>query len=174
MRYPVLIALAACGAAPLPVPVQQAPFAAPTPAKPDAQLKIDLEQCTKAGQEKDKLIKSLEAEVARLTNAHVSAPKLDDAATAASKQFIEVLGKTRAGIGKCHQDALAKMPDLAGKTVTLSIMATYATDGTVKSATFSPSLGDSFDRCMKTLSTTWKLTPPLPAMSFKSQITLTP
>lgn len=167
--------------------------------QPDPQTKADLEQCQKDKAEKDKLIKAVEEENARLMrnqggggggeivvsiegNALTVRPgkpgdvrPIDDkAAAAASKEFLDVVAKSRGAIQKCYEQALKKNTGLQAKTVTLTVSASFSQAGAYRNASFSPSLGDTFDACIRTVASKWSLPSSSPAMSFKAQVSLTP
>ena len=100
---------------------------------------------------------------------------IDDKATAAaSKEFLDVVAKSRGAIQKCYEQALKKNTGLQAKTITLSVSASFSNAGAYKSASFSPSLGDTFDNCIKTVASKWQLPANSPAMTFKAQVSLTP
>lgn len=166
-----------------------------TVTKPDPQTLADLDQCKKSLAEKDKLIKAVEEENARLLregageivvaiegNALTVKPggqgvvrPIDDKAVAsASKDFLDVVAKSRGAIQKCYEQALKKNTSLQARTVTLNVSASFAQSGAYHGSQFSPSLGDTFDACMKTVASKWKLQANTPAMSFKAQVSLTP
>ena len=168
-----------------------------TVVKPDPQTKADLDQCQKDKAEKDKLIKAVEEENARLLRNQGSGAEIvvsiegnaltvkpgkpgevrpiDDKATAAaSKEFLDVVAKSRGAIQKCYEQALKKNTGLQAKTITLSVSASFSNAGAYKSASFSPSLGDTFDNCIKTVASKWQLPANSPAMTFKAQVSLTP
>ena len=168
-----------------------------TVVKPDPQTQQDLDQCNKDKSEKDKLVKAVEEENARLMrnqgsgaeivvtiegNALTVKPGLpgevrpiDDKATAAaSKEFLNVVAKSRGAIQKCYEQALKKNTGLQAKTVTLSVSASFAPSGQFKSSNFAPSLGDTFDNCIRTVASKWTLPTNSPAMTFKAQVSLTP
>ena len=168
-----------------------------TVVKPDPQTKADLDQCQKDKAEKDKLIKAVEEENARLMrnqgtgaeivvsiegNALTVKPgkpgevrPIDDKATAAaSKEFLDVVAKSRGAIQKCYEQALKKNTGLQAKTITLNVSASFSNAGQYKSSSFSPSLGDTFDNCIKTVASKWQLPTNSPAMTFKAQVSLTP
>jgi hypothetical protein len=165
--------------------------------QPDPQTKADLEQCQKDKAEKDKLIKAVEEENARLMreagaggeivvaiegNALTVRPgkpgevrPIDDkAAAAASKEFLDVVAKSRGAIQKCYEQALKKNTGLQAKTVTLTVSASFSQAGAYKTSSFAPSLGDTFDNCIRTVASKWALSQTSPAMSFKAQVSLTP
>lgn len=164
--------------------------------QPDPQTKADLEQCQKDKAEKDKLIKAVEEENARLMrnqgggeivvaiegNALTVRPgkpgevrPIDDkAAAAASREFIDVVAKSRGAIQKCYEQALKKNTGLQARTVTLTVSASFSDQGQYKNASFSPSLGDTFDQCIRTVASKWQLPQSSPAMTFKAQVSLTP
>ena len=168
-----------------------------TVVKPDPQTKADLEQCQKDKAEKDKLIKAVEEENARLLRNQGSGAEIvvsiegkaltvkpgkpgevrpiDDKATAAaSKEFLDVVAKSRGAIQKCYEQALKKNTGLQAKTVTLSVSASFSAAGAYKSASFSPSLGDTFDNCIKTVASKWQLKPNPPIPTFRAPVSLTP
>lgn len=164
--------------------------------KPDPQTKADLDQCLKDKAEKEKLIKAEEDENARLMREKGSGAEivvsiegnaltvkpgapgevrpLDDKVVGeASKEFLNVVEKSRGAIQKCYEQALKKNTGLQAKTVTLSVSASF-TAGQFKSSNFAPSLGDTFDNCIRTVASKWALPPTSPAMTFKAQVSLTP
>jgi hypothetical protein len=164
--------------------------------KPDPQTKADLDQCLKDKAEKEKLIKAEEDENARLMREKGSGAEivvsiegnaltvkpgapgevrpLDDKVVGeASKEFLNVVEKSRGAIQKCYEQALKKNTGLQAKTVTLSVSASF-TAGQFKSSNFAPSLGDTFDNCIRTVASKWTLPTTSPAMTFKAQVSLTP
>lgn len=167
-----------------------------TVTKPDPQTLADLDQCKKTLAEKDKLIKAVEDENARLLREKgggeiviaiegnaltvkpgapgVHRPIDEKAAASASKDFLDVVAKSRGAIQKCYEQALKKNTALQARTVTLNVSASFAQSGSYQDSQFSPSLGDTFDACMKTVASKWKLQANSPAMSFKAQVSLTP
>ncbi len=168
-----------------------------TVVKPDPATQAALDQCLKDKGEKDKLIKAVEEENARLLRNQGSGAEIvvsiegnaltvkpgkpgevrpiDDKATAAaSKEFLDVVAKSRGAIQKCYEQALKKNSGLQAKTITLSVSASFSQAGAYKSSSFSPSLGDAFDNCIKTVSSKWQLPVSSPAMTFKAQVSLTP
>src|SRR5687767_2580041 len=124
----------------------------------DPQTQKDLDSCRAAMTEKDKLCKSLEEDNARLMpekgspgagdivvaiegNALTVRPgkpgetrPIDDkAAGEASKQFIDVVAKSRGAIQKCYEQALRKDTGLQARTVTLTVSASFSQAGGYKS-----------------------------------------
>lgn len=165
--------------------------------QPDPQTKADLEQCLRDKAEKDKLIKAEEDENAKLMREKGSGAEIvvsiegnaltvkpgnpgevrpidDKVVGAASKEFLNVVEKSRGAIQKCYEQALKKNTGLAAKTVTLSVSASFAPSGQFKSSNFAPSLGDTFDLCIRTVASKWALSTSSPAMTFKAQVSLTP
>ena len=164
----------------------------------DPKTQADLDSCRAAITEKDKLCKSLEDDIARLTREKGSAPgdivvsiegnaltvkpgkpgevrPIDDkVAGEASKQFIDVVARSRGAIQKCYEQALRKDTGLQARTVTLTVSASFSQAGAYRAASFSPSLGDAFDTCIKTVASKWALPQSSPAMTFKAQVSLTP
>ena len=98
-------------------------------------------------------------------------PKL---ASAASKQFIDLVGKSRGAIQKCYEQALKKDTSIQARTITLTVDAAFTDQGAYRDASFAPSLGTTFDSCMKGIAQKWALTEKSPAMRFKAQVSLTP
>ncbi|MFN0245743.1 MAG: hypothetical protein ACKV2T_02470 [Kofleriaceae bacterium] len=169
-----------------------------TVVKPDPQTKADLEACMTAKAAKEQLCKSLEDENARLMREKGSGggeivvsiegtaltvkpgkpgefrPIDDKLAGEASKQFIDVVAKSRGAIQKCYEQALKKDSSLQARTVTLTVSASFSQAGGYKSSSFAPSLGSTFDECIKTVASKWSLPQNSPVMTFKAQVSLTP
>jgi hypothetical protein len=157
----------------------------------------DLDTCKKTVAEKDKLITALQEENARLArngsggeivvaiegNALTVRPPgpgqpahpIDDKmAAAASKEFLDVVARSRGAIQKCYEQALKKNANLQAKTITLTVSASFSQAGQYRDSSFAPSLGDTFDNCIKTVASKWALPTNSPAMTFKAQVSLTP
>jgi hypothetical protein len=166
-----------------------------TVVKADPQTAQDLDACKKNLDEKDKRIAALQDENSALMrkggseivvsiegNALTVRPgkpgevrPIDDKATAAaSKEFLNVVAKSRGAIQKCYEQALKKNTGLQAKTVTLTVSASFSQQGAYQSSNFAPSLGDTFDACIKTVASHWVLPTNSPAMTFKAQVSLTP
>ncbi|MDB4954091.1 MAG: hypothetical protein JWO36_1660 [Myxococcales bacterium] len=167
-----------------------------TVVKADPQTQQDLDACKKNGEEKDKRIAALQDENSELMrkgsseivvsiegNALTVRPgkpgevhQVDDkVVAAASKEFINVVAKSRGAIQKCYEQALKKNTGLQAKTVTLTVSASFAQTGAYQTSNFAPSLGDTFDNCIKSVASHWTLNPAnSPAMTFKAQVSLTP
>jgi hypothetical protein len=166
---------------------------------PDPQTKSDLDACHKNAEEKDKLVKAVQDENDYL-RAHQGSgsggeitvviegnaltikpgggptnPPVDPkAAVAASGQFLDLVNKSRGAIQKCYEGALKKNTGIQAKTITLTINASFATTGAYKDSSFSPSLDNTFDTCIKTVATHWAMPQNLPLLNFKAQVSLTP
>jgi len=168
-----------------------------TVVKPDPQTQSDLDQCRKDKDEKDKRIAALQDENAQLMREKGSGaeivvaiegnaltvkphtggggPPIDDkAVAAASKEFLDVVARSRGSIQKCYEQALKKNTGLQARTVSLAVSASFSGTGAYQTASFAPSLGDTFDNCMKTIATKWALPTNSPAMTFKATVSLTP
>jgi hypothetical protein len=165
----------------------------------DQQTKSDLDACHKNAEEKDKLVKAVQDENDYL-RAHQGSgsggeitvviegnaltikpggpalnPPVDQkAAVAASGQFLDLVNKSRGAIQKCYEGALKKNTNIQAKTITLTINASFATTGAYKDSSFSPSLDNAFDTCIKTVATHWAMPQNLPLLNFKAQVSLTP
>jgi hypothetical protein len=164
--------------------------------KPDPQTKAELDACRTNLAEKDKRTKALEDENASLMSKGSSAeivvaiegnaltvkpytgggePPVDDkVAAAASKEFLNVVAKSRGAIQKCYEQALKKNTAPAGRTITLTVSASFTNAGQYHDSAFAPSLGDAFDTCIRTVASKWVLPQNSPAMTFKAQVSLTP
>jgi hypothetical protein len=165
--------------------------------QPDPKTQADLDQCLKNKAEKDKLIKDEEEENARLMrekakstdvvvtiegNALTVKPgkpgdelPLDNKVIGeASKEFLNVVAKSRGAIQKCYEQALKKNTGLQAKTVTLSVSAIFASSGQFQSSTFEPSLGDVFDKCIQQVASKWALSTSPPVKNFRATVSLTP
>lgn len=157
----------------------------------------DLEVCKSTLDEKNKLVTALQDENARLMRGSAKAgeivvaiegnaltvrpsapgvtPPIDQkAAAAASKVFLDLVGKSRGAIQRCYEQALKKNSAIQGRTITLTVSASFSNTGAYESASFSPSLGDVFDGCIKTVAAKWQLPKDSPAMTFKASVSLTP
>ncbi len=166
--------------------------------KVDPQMSQDLKSCQDSLAEKDKRIAQLEDENTKLMRgsgagnevvvviegnaltvkppaAGASGPPVDDkVAAAASKEFLDVVAKSRGAIQKCYEQALKKNAAPQGRTITLTVSASFAQSGAYRDSSFAPSLGDAFDSCIKTVASKWALPTNSPAMTFKAQVSLTP
>ena len=168
-----------------------------TELKPDPKTQADLDQCKKNLDEKDKLIKAEEEENARLMREKggevvvslegncsqltvrpakpgETHPVDDKVAAAASKEFLNVVEKSRGAIQRCYEQALKKNSGMQSHTITLNVSASFTNQGAYRDSSFSPSLGDTFDNCIKTVASKWALPTNSPAMTFKAQVSLTP
>jgi len=168
-----------------------------TVVKDNPQTAEELATCKKNLEEKDKLIKAEEEENARMMREKGSGaeivvsiegnaltvkpstgggnPPVDEkAAAAASKEFLDVVAKSRGAIQKCYEQALKKNTGLQARTITLTVSASFSQSGGYRDSSFAPSLGDTFDACIKTVATRWALPTNSPAMTFKAQVSLTP
>lgn len=162
------------------------------------QTAEDLKKCQDAKAEKDKLIAQLTDEKAQWMRNQGSGsneitvviegtlvtvkpgpvgtnPPVDTKLAAeASKQFSDVVAKSRGAIQKCYEAALKKDTTLQARTITLTVFASFNSAGAYRDANFSPSLGATFDSCIKTVASKWALPQNSPAMTFKAQVALTP
>jgi hypothetical protein len=169
-----------------------------TVVKPDPDTLRDLDICKKTLDEKNKLVDAMRVEnehlmqkptgteivVAIEGNALTVRPAQpgqvrpvdDKQAAAASKQFLDVVAKSRGAIQKCYEQVLKKDTSIQGKTITLTVSASFSNAGAYQSSRFSATspLGDTFDTCMKQIATKWALPTNSPAMTFKAQVSLTP
>jgi hypothetical protein len=168
-----------------------------TVVKPDPQTQADLDSCKNTMSEKDKRIAALQDENAELMRKNGAGgevvvtiegnlmtvkpykgpgnPPVDDkVAAAASKEFYNIVEKSRGAIQKCYEQALKKNTGLQAKTVTLTVMASFGSTGAYKDSAFAPSLGDTFDNCIKTVASRWAMPANPPVSTFKASVSLTP
>jgi len=168
--------------------------------KKDPQTEADLAQCNKDKQALTDYKKQLEASNIELQNKQGSGsageivvsiegtalkvkpagpgepahPIDDKAAAAASKEFLDLVARSRGSIQKCYEQALKKNTGLQAKTVTLTVSASFSNAGAFRSSSFAPSLGEAFDSCMQSIAAKWTLPTNSQAMTFKAQVSLTP
>jgi len=166
--------------------------------KPDPDTARDLDICKKTLEEKNKLNQALTDENARMMRdgggseivvaiegnmftvrpgkPGEARPIDDKVAAAASKEFYDVVAKSRGAIQKCYEQVLKKDTSLQARTVTLTVSATFTGQGAYQNASFhaTQNLGDTFDNCMKTIAQKWTLPQNAQTMTFKAQVSLTP
>src|SRR5207253_9021335 len=70
----------------------------------------------------------------------------DKVAAAASKEFLDVVAKSRGAIQRCYEQALKKNTGLQQRTVTLNVSASFSNTGAYRDSAFTPSLGRSEER----------------------------
>ena len=194
----ITVALAACGGAanstparpaepPAPATVDASPatLVVPPPTQPDrAELekRIQRLEAELAARERDsaqaasEIVIALEGPVLTVQAAKPGEARgIDDkTALVASKTFIEVVAKSRAAIQSCYQGALKANTALASKTVSLVISATFTSGGAYQRSTTSPSLGATFDDCLRLVIAGWKVAGLTNATTFKAQVSLQP
>jgi hypothetical protein len=160
----------------------------------------DLDVMKKTVEEKNKLIAALQEEAARNKGGQCevvvaiegnaltvkggaggggggAAPPVDTkAAAAGTKEFLDVVAKSRGAIQKCYEQALKKNSAIQGRTITLTVNATFSNQGAYQTSTHSATapLGELFDTCFKQVASKWQLPTNSPAMTFKAQVSLTP
>ena len=99
----------------------------------------------------------------------------DETAKMFSADFLSQVQKSRGAIQKCYEQALKNNTGLQARTVTLKLSASFAATGSFQRTSFNPSLGDTFDNCLRGVAGKWKLSKPAPqAMTFQAQVSLVP
>lgn len=99
----------------------------------------------------------------------------DETAKALSADFLDQVQKSRGAIQKCYEQALKKNTGLQARTVTLKVSASFASSGSFQRTSFNPSLGDTFDNCLRGVAGKWKLSKPAPSsMTFQASVSLVP
>lgn len=102
-------------------------------------------------------------------------PQLDDATLAAnSKLFVDFVGKSRAPIQRCYEQALKRNASLGNGSVKLSISATFAAVGEFKKLTLKPDIDDGFAGCMNGVAGKWKLPTAKAGSTYQANIELRP
>lgn len=169
-----------------------------TVVKPDPETQRELDVCKKTLEENKKLAQALQDENARLMRGSEGSeivvaiegnlftvrpgkpgqarPIDDKVVAAASKEFYDLVAKSRGSIQKCYEQVLKKDTNLQARTVTLTVQATFSGQGAYQSSSFhaSQNLGDTFDNCMKQIASKWSLPKNAQTMTFKAQVSLTP
>ena len=169
-----------------------------TVVKPDPDTQRDLDVCKKTLEESKKLAQALQDENARLMRGSGGSeivvviegnsltvkppapgenrPIDDKVAAAASKEFEDLVHKSRGAIQKCYEQVLKKDTNLQNRTITLTVSASFSNQGAYQSSSFNSStdLGTTFDNCMKQIAQKWSLPQNSQAMTFKAQVSLTP
>ena len=159
-----------------------------------------LAACTKQVAEKDKLIQQYADRIATLeresaqsgeivvsiegdaltvkslgATSGTSGPPVDEKTAAAmSQDFLDQVGKSRGAIQKCYEQALKKNTGLQARTVTIKLSATFAATGLFQRTSFNSNLGDTFDACLRSVASRWKLKPASQPMTFQAQVSLVP
>jgi len=147
--------------------------------------------------EKDALIETLEAEVARLKieggtdqtytlaidgdamvvkarPAGGGTPLDDKVAAQLSQNFLDTVERSRGSIQRCYEQALKKNTRLQARTVSLRVSASFAASGSYSRSSFAPDLGQAFDGCMKAVASKWKLPAAPQSMTFQATVSLSP
>jgi hypothetical protein len=100
---------------------------------------------------------------------------IDDAtANAMGEQFLGLVSKARGSIQKCYEQALKKSTGLQARTVDLKLSASFAASGSFSRVSFSPDLPESFDNCLRTVASKWKMPAAKATMTFQANVKLTP
>jgi hypothetical protein len=88
--------------------------------------------------------------------------------------FLNLVEKSKGSIKKCYQNALKKDARLQAKTIPIKLSASFAASGKITKSNFTPSISETFDGCMRSMASTWKLPAAPKATSFTAPISLTP
>jgi hypothetical protein len=169
-----------------------------TKTQTDPRVQSDLDACQKNVDEQKKLLADQQRQIDELNKAKSVAgdivvaiegnalvikrntatagnqtidPKI---ATAATRQFLDVVEKSRGAIQKCYEQALKKDSSLQAHTVTVTIQASFAQSGQNRDSTVSPPINDTFDRCIKTVASKWTVPQNPPVTVFRAPVSLTP
>ena len=95
-------------------------------------------------------------------------------ATAATRQFLDTIEKSKGAIQKCYELALKKDSSLQSRSVTVTVQASFAQSGQNRDSQVSPSLGPTFDNCMKTVASKWTVQQNPPVNVFRAPVSLNP
>ena len=171
-----------------------------TEVRADPQVAKDLEICRSEGTDKATLITSLEGQLADLKRAGgggggagivvtleggilgvnskaagIGASRIDNkTAMAMSRQFINLVTKSRGQIQKCYQQVLKTNTSLQARAVSLQLKASFAPSGDFESTSSSPSLGETFDACLSGIAAKWKMPAASESMTFQAPLSLKP
>jgi hypothetical protein len=162
----------------------------------DPDTKTALDNCLEKQNEQKKLITSLQEENTRLQTKQTSSevvvtiegnvltvkpgkpgtvPVIDDAAAKlASQEFIDLVRKSRGSIQKCYEQVLKKTPSLQSKPIKLTVSASFSQGGAYQNASFAPTLGDTFDNCIRAVATKWTLSQKSQGMTYQTTVELLP
>jgi hypothetical protein len=106
---------------------------------------------------------------------HSSTPGIDDATAGKQSQaFLDVVQRSRGAIQKCYEQALKKNSGLQSRTISLKLSAKFSSAGDFNGTSFNPSLGDTFDNCLRTVAGRWKMPAAPAAMTFEASVSLSP
>ena len=168
--------------------------------KADPQTQADLDAANATLAEKNKLLASLQDQVAKCQGPAQPSPNdivvaiegtvltvkpavggtgtfrpvSDEAAGESAGKFTDLVAKSRGAIQKCYEQALKKDTSLQARTVTLNVSSTFNAEGAHTGSSFTPSLGSAFDECIRAIAAKWSLTKNLPVKNFKAQVSLVP
>ena len=87
---------------------------------------------------------------------------------------MDVVGRSRGAIQKCYEQALKKDTNLQAHTVTLMVRANFNPTGAFQDMSSDPSLGPTFDSCLKTVASKWTVPQTTAVKNFKAPVSLTP
>jgi hypothetical protein len=104
-----------------------------------------------------------------------SHPGIDDATAGKQSQaFLDIVQRSRGAIQKCYEQALKKNSGLQSRTISLKLSAKFSSAGDFNGSSFNPSLGDTFDNCLRTVAGRWKMPAAPAAMTFEASVSLSP
>lgn len=179
----IVLAFAACGgggkATPGPLAAQACPDPSPKPEASRAELEHRIAVLEAELAKRPPMASRIEGPALTVQAAKPGDPPVkplidETEAVAASKAFLGLVAGSRDAIQNCYQKALKLNTALAARTVNLTISASFTGAGAYKSSATSPSLGNTFDNCMKNVMTVWSLRGISGAMTFKAEVELTP
>jgi hypothetical protein len=163
--------------------------------KPDPELANKLEACERDKREKDNLIAMLQDQNSKLqmhksggsiivtiqggaltvTPEQGGSLPIDERAAAAGVQeFLGIIERSRGAIQKCYEQALKKSTGLQSRKVDLMVEATFAPQGTLSAASSAPSLGETFDGCLKQVAQKWTVKGSSSTMTYRQVVQLKP
>ncbi len=164
-------------------------------ATPDPQPAKDLADCKRSLEEKDKYIAKLVDDNTRLQMqkgggelvfvieggsltikpGQAEIPKIDPkVATAQANEFLSLVERSRGSIQKCYEQALKKSAGLQGQNVNLTVQATFTAQGVLESTSSAPSLGGTFDACLKQVAQKWTVKGSSMSTTYRQVVQLKP
>lgn len=155
-----------------------------------------LDSCRRTLDEKDGYIRELEQRLAKLESEAAGGEvtvtvtgdqieisgkgpsELAGAGDASDKElyqaFLDQVQGARGAMKKCYQSALKKNTALQARTITIQLEARFTAAGKVSRASFTPAIDESFDACMRGITTRWALPAAPQGYTFRQPITLSP
>ena len=139
------------------------------------QLTDDNAACQLKNGGSGEIVVTIEGDALKVKPGHGGTPGMDDATTAKqSAAFLDMVQRSRGAIQKCYEQALKKNSGLQARTISMKLSAKFSASGDFSGSSFNPSLGDTFDNCLRTVAGRWKMPAAPAAMTFQASVSLSP